>query len=90
VFDDGFLKNTELGTYFFEVSAVYSGKDHAVLHQWVALTKSSGENRETIQGYLRLGLSITGPGDQQIKLDTTQCQTNESLVSPRICLLNLQ
>jgi len=52
------------------------------LHQWVALTKADKQNYEEIQGYLRVGVSVIGPGDQQVKLDVPTTETNTLILMP--------
>lgn len=61
---------------------MYFAENHAILHQWVALTKSDNENREAIQGYLRLGASVVGPGDKQVKLDVPVSESSSLVLMP--------
>lgn len=37
-------------------------------HQWLALSNPDGADFNEITGYLKVSISISGPGDEQIQL----------------------
>jgi hypothetical protein len=48
---------------------VYFQPKHALFHQWVALSNPEGKDFNEITCYLKLSISVTGPGDEQISLN---------------------
>lgn len=53
-----FLTHRALG------AAVYYRKHHELFRQWIALTDVT-DKHEGIQGYLKLSITVLGPGDEQ-------------------------
>jgi hypothetical protein len=39
-------------------------KDHSLIHQWLALSNPEGKDFNEITSYLKLSISIAGPGDE--------------------------
>ena len=76
VFDmDTFSRDDLVGQYTFDVLHVYYSPNHQVWRQWVALSApyaarekviGGGADRGGIQGYLRLSVSLLGPGDKPV------------------------
>ena len=65
-----FSKNKLIGQYEFSLESIYQRPDHAILHQWVALTNNSEGSLDAseITGYLKLSIQVTGPNDTAIKI----------------------
>ena len=63
--DKGFFKNSIIGIFDFDLSYIYSMKEHALLHQWVALSNPNSENvhYNKITGYLKVSVAIAVTGD---------------------------
>jgi C2 domain len=59
-----FTRNALIGAYFFDMGGVYYNQHHEIFRQWVALTDVTDE-REGIQGYLKLSIVVLGPDDEQ-------------------------
>ena len=64
--DKGFLKNSLIGMFDFDLSFIYNMKDHLMLHQWLALSNPNSENYSEITGYIKVSISIACTGDEQI------------------------
>eukprot|EP00808_Paulinella_micropora_P000340 g32402.t1 len=57
-------KDVLIGKFEFDVSTIYSRKNHELYRQWCCLTDTT-DKREGIQGYLKLSITVLGPGDEQ-------------------------
>lgn len=65
VMDANSLQRDELiGAANFDTSYVYSQKDHEIYRKWVALTDSNCSDNVGVQGYLKLSITVLGPGDK--------------------------
>ena len=60
-----FLKKKMIGSYAFDATSVYFGKDHEFYRQWVALMDDEDAGDTGVQGYLKISVLILGPGDKQ-------------------------
>lgn len=40
-----------------------------MFNSWIAISNPEGKDFNEITGYLKLGISITGPGDEQVSLN---------------------
>ena len=51
-------RNKLVGMYEFSLESIYQRKDHALLHQWVALVDNSQRSKraQDIAGYLRVSI----------------------------------
>ncbi len=78
MYNRSILRNSEIGSYFLDISSLYFREGHAILHQWVALTKSEGEDQAQVQGFLKLGVNLSGPDDSQAKLDLPALEKPEN------------
>jgi hypothetical protein len=58
------LKNVLIGSYVFDTQQVYFQKDHELYRQWVALMNDEDSTCNGVQGYMKLSVSIIGPGDK--------------------------
>ena len=61
-------ENALIGQFEMDLSSIYFGKDHSVVHKWVALSNYKSKMEE-IKGFLKFSVNIVGPGDKQIELD---------------------
>lgn len=66
--DKGFLKDTMIGMFEFDLSYIYFMKDHAMQHKWIAFSNPNSENYSEITGYLKISISVACSGDEQIQL----------------------
>lgn len=53
-----------LGAYDFDVTFVYFQEKHTLFNSWIALSNPEGTDFNEITCYLKLGISISGPGDE--------------------------
>jgi hypothetical protein len=60
---NSFRRNVLIGAFDFDMSNIYYREDHELYRKWAALTDTNGEF-EGIQGYLKVSISVLGPGDQ--------------------------
>jgi len=60
------------------VTFVYFQAKHTLFNSWIAFSNPEGKDFNEITGYLKLALSVTGPGDEQVSLsDETGPQTHD-------------
>ena len=64
----GFFKEDSIGLYEFDLTQIYYMKSHALFHQWLALSNPEGKDFNEITAYIKLSISIAGPGDEQVQL----------------------
>lgn len=67
---------TILGVYEFDISSIYFQAKHTLFNSWIALSNPEGKDFNEITGYLKIAISITGPGDEQINLNDETGPTN--------------
>eukprot|EP00004_Rigifila_ramosa_P005707 TRINITY_DN16378_c0_g1_i1.p1 TRINITY_DN16378_c0_g1~~TRINITY_DN16378_c0_g1_i1.p1 ORF type:complete len:1467 (-),score=375.36 TRINITY_DN16378_c0_g1_i1:84-3968(-) len=66
VYDANTLGRNELiGNYEFGLGYIYRLKNHELFRQWIALTDTT-DKHEGCQGFLKLSISVMGPGDEQV------------------------
>ena len=54
---------------------------HAIQHQWVALTNPDSADPNSIKGFLKVSVAVQGPGDSSVKLvDDEGADTEEQQV----------
>jgi hypothetical protein len=56
-------RDTLIGQYDFNLSAVYGRKNHEYVHQWCALMDPTGQTQEP-QGYLRVNVTVLVNNDE--------------------------
>ena len=67
--DKGVFRDVTLGTFEMDLSQIYFMNDqHAIQHQWIALTNPESSDPNAIKGYLKMSVAIQGPGDSSVKL----------------------
>jgi hypothetical protein len=57
-----------IGCYEFDIAYIYFMEKHAILHQWVALGNPYSENFNDVCGYLKISISVSAAGDEQIQI----------------------
>eukprot|EP01029_Cantina_marsupialis_P007661 TRINITY_DN1863_c0_g1_i1.p1 TRINITY_DN1863_c0_g1~~TRINITY_DN1863_c0_g1_i1.p1 ORF type:complete len:1949 (+),score=644.05 TRINITY_DN1863_c0_g1_i1:310-5847(+) len=62
---DGLTRSDLIGCFQFDLMNVYYRKYHEVYEQWVALYDPEDGDDQGIQGYLRLSVTVLGPGDRK-------------------------
>ena len=73
VFDaNNVMKNELIGSFEFDLSWIYYREHHEVYNEWIPLmnhhadySKADTKGIEGIEGYLKLSITIKGPGDEQ-------------------------
>lgn len=83
--DKRFLVSDSLiGSYSMDLTYVYLQKDHALVHKWIALANPQSEDFSRMRGFLKLGVSVLGEGDQQVDLEAAEGQDmkDEDLMLP--------
>lgn len=58
-----------LGAYDFDLTYVYFLEKHTMFNSWIGLSNPEGKDFNEITCYLKLGIAITGPGDDQVALN---------------------
>ena len=64
--DKGFMRNSLIGVFEFDLSYIYFMKDHLLLHQWLAISNPNSEDYAKITGYLKVSISVVCTGDEQV------------------------
>lgn len=62
------FKNAVIGAYEMDLSYVYFQEKHAILHQWIGISNPTAKDFNELCGYLKISVSVIGPGDEQIPL----------------------
>jgi hypothetical protein len=67
VMDANTLQRAELiGTARFDISYIYSQKNHQLANVWIGLIDDTNTVNQGIQGYLRASVTVVGPGDKLV------------------------
>ena len=67
VFDaDLFTRNDMIGSYLFDALDVYFQPNHKYNSQWVGLLDQNSKGDFGVQGYLRVSVTLLGPGDVDV------------------------
>lgn len=76
--DKGFLKDSLLGMFEFDVAYIYFMKDHSLLHQWICLSNPLSTHYDEVTGLMKLSISVSAQGDKQIQIkeDTTTAESD--------------
>ena len=83
--DKGFFKDDLIGEFEFDLSFIYFMKNHVMLHKWIALANPSGPNPSDIAGYLKLSISVSASGDEQVQInDDPGPEDTEVMMSPAL------
>lgn len=78
VWDSDMLGDDLIGAFTVELhSMVYSHKGHELWRQWVALEDTEGDE-EGVQGYLKVSVSVLGPGAPH------RCVTSHRCLAPAL------
>lgn len=82
--DKGYFKEAMIGSYEFDVAYVYFQNKHALLHKWIALSNPESPNFNEVSGYLKLSISVSTVGDEQIQITEDQGGENseDSIMMP--------
>lgn len=67
--DKGMFKQTLIGQFELDMGFIYSQKDHALLHRWLAFSNPNGEDYAKIQAYVKVSISVSCEGDNQIQIE---------------------
>lgn len=83
--DKGYFKETLLGLYEFDLAYIYFQQKHSLLHKWIALSNPDSESFNEVAAYMKLSLSVTTVGDEQIQItDDTNADSEDILMPPSI------
>ena len=69
VMNKGIFRDEMIGTYEFDMTAVYFKDKHVIQHQWIALFNPEGDDFSEITGHLKISIAVQGPGDEQVQLN---------------------
>jgi len=57
-------RNDMIGAFVVDASRIYCSKGHEMYRKWVGLFDDTDLNDNGVQGYLKLSITIIGPGDK--------------------------
>jgi hypothetical protein len=80
--DKGYFKDAMIGSYAFDLAYIYMMKDHAMQHQWIAMSDPSSENFSEVTAYMKLSISVAAAGDEQIQLEEEVGSGNDKVMMP--------
>lgn len=64
-YDYGLTGNTMIGAYAFDATMVYTlNKEHEMYRKWVPLMDDEDPDDVGVQGYMKISVSIIGPGEK--------------------------
>ena len=66
--DKGMFKDCLIGEFELDLSFIYLKKDHVMLHQWLALSNPHGDNWADISCYMKVSVSVSFTGDEQVEI----------------------
>ena len=66
--DKGMFKDCLIGEFELDLSFIYLKKDHVMLHQWLALSNPHGDNWADISCYMKVSVSVSCTGDEQVEI----------------------
>jgi len=88
--DQRMFKNATIGMYEVDLSFIYFKDKHSLFNQWVGISDATSKNYNEISGYLKISVSVIGPGDEQVPLtdDTGIDRTDKEvmLLPPHITM----
>ena len=74
-----------IGCYEFDLAYVYFQQKHALLHKWAALSNPDSETFNEVAGYLKLSISVSTVGDEQIQITEDNNESEDQLLmSPSV------
>ena len=62
---DSIGRNDMVGSHTFDLMSVYLREEHELYRTWVALVDLEEEDDHGAQGYMKLSITVLGPGDTQ-------------------------
>ena len=68
VLDQQMLRNAVIGSYDMDLSYIYFKDKHAIFSQWIGISNPASKDFTELSGYLKISVSVIGPGDEQIPL----------------------
>lgn len=80
--DKGFFKDALIGFYEFDLTYVYQQPNHALMHKWIIMSNPEGEDFSEVTGYLKLSITVTGAGDEQLPIEEDDHPEIEEMISP--------
>ncbi len=80
--DKGFFKESLIGFYEFDIAWVYFQQKHSLMHKWIAMSNPESANFNEVAGYLKLSISVSTVGDEQIQITEDQGGNEESILMP--------
>ena len=86
VVDKSILRNEVIGVYSFGIPYVFLQERHCIQHQWVALSNPEGFKYADVNGYVKLSLSVQGPGSDQVPLNEDPDAGQDKLDSKMILM----
>lgn len=64
----GMFRDELIGEYAFDITTIYFRENHTLEHQWIALSNPESSNFSSVQGILRVSITVQAEGDEQINL----------------------
>ena len=80
--DKGYIKNALIGYYEFDLTYIYQQEHHSLMHKWVIMSNPEGEDFGEVTGYLKISMTVTGAGDEQLPIEDDPNPDVEEMISP--------
>ena len=78
--DKGFLKNTIIGQYEFDLSYIYFMPNHVMLHQWLAISNPNSDDYTKVTGFIKLSINVTCTGDESVHIQEDNGPENSNIL----------
>ncbi|GMI00136.1 hypothetical protein TrVE_jg577 [Triparma verrucosa] len=70
-------RNDMIGSFVVDASLIYFRPKHEFYREWVALVDDTSLDDTGVQGYLKLSISVIGPGDKMVTHDEEDDKARE-------------
>ena len=86
IINQGLFRDAIVGKFNIDVSKIYKtgGGRHALENQWIGLLNSESSDPNEIKAYLKVSISVQGPGDNSIKLEEGDCDDSNVMTPPSL------
>lgn len=68
--------------YEFDVAYIYFMNKHLLLHKWIALSDPNSENFNEVTAYLKLSISVSCTGDEQVQITDDTGPDDDKVMMP--------
>jgi hypothetical protein len=82
VLDKRTFKDAVIGMYEFDMAFICFQDKHCMQHQWLALSNPEAKDYNEVCGYLKVSISVTATGEDQVQLTEDSGEGNSMILMP--------